>query len=210
MLYNMAHKVVIIEPINIIRDTLKMILHEESNATLQGTLSNISSLFPLLEMREVNIVFSEVFDEKISLVDGINSLRMLKSNYPNIDLIVHTEIEEPALLIQTNADAIYSKRNSVELTRLNFRKILTEKKVISAHFYEDRKMLSDYSYLSEYEWKILVLFCRAQNIRDIATLLKCSYRSVSRVKRKIMRALKITNNTQFKIMINHLNKKMGQ
>lgn len=210
MLFKMANKVVIIEPINIIRDTLKMILNEESDATLQGALSNISSLFPLLEMREVNVIFSEVFDENMSLVDGISSLRVLKSKYPNIDLIVHTEIEDPALLIQTHADAIYSKRNSMELTRLIFRKILTEKKGVSAHFYEDRKLLSNYSYLSEYEWRILVLYCKVQNIRDIATLLKCSYRSVSRVKRNIMRALKVTNNTQFKIMINHLNKKMGQ
>lgn len=210
MLFKMTSKVVIIEPINIIRDALKMVIREESDATLQGALSNISALFPLLEMREVNVIFSEVFDENMSLIDGINNLRVLKKNHPNIDLIVHTEIEDPALLIQTHADAIYSKKNSMEFTKLTFRKILKEKKVIKAHFYEDRKMLSDYSYLSEYEWKILVLFCRAQNISDIATLLKCSYRSVSRVKRNIMRALKITNNTQFKILINHLNKKMGQ
>lgn len=210
MSFKMERKIVIIEPIDLIRDTLKMVIHQESDAALQGTLTNINALFPLLEMREVNLIFSEVFDEDMSLIDGISSLRKIKANNPNIDLIIHTEIEEPALLIQTQADAIYSKRNSMEKIRFNLRKILREKKAIGEFFYEERKKTFNYPYLSVYEWEILELFCKAHSIEDIAILTKSSYKCISRVKRKIMRSLNIINNTQFKKTLLILNKKMGQ
>lgn len=210
MSFNMARKIVIIEPVNLIRETLKMVVHQESDAVLQGTLTNINALFPLLDMREVNVIFCEVFDENMSLIDGISSLRKIKANHPNVDLIIHTEIEEPALLIQTHADAIYSKRNSMETTRCNLRKILKEELAVSALFHEERKNTYNYSYLSIHEWEILKLFCKAYSIKDIAILKKSSYKGISRIKRNIMRSLKISNNTQFKKTIINLNKTMGQ
>lgn len=208
MLFKAPSKIVIVEPVSLIRDTLKNVVRDESDASIQGSLSNISALVPLLEMKEVNVIFSEVYDSNLSLIDGISILRKLKETHPHVDLIIYTEIEIPSLLIQTQADAIYSKRNSMDNIRINIREILKENKVISSIFYKQRRKYFRYSYLSDYEWKVLVLFCKIQNIKDIAAITKSSYKSISRIKRKIMTTLNISNNTQFKIVINLLNKKI--
>ena len=210
MAWKRKEKVVIMEPLAMVSDVMSQILREEGDIIIEGSLSSFLSLKSLLELRKVDVVFSEVYDVSISIVEGIDFLRKLKANFPAIDIIIHTEIEMPALLIQTNADAIYMKQLGVEGCRASVSQILKAESMVNVLFYEDRKNNYDYEMLSEFEWAMLIMFSQQLSISDIAKKMKTNYRRVSRTKHIIMAKLKVNNNVEFSKMMALAGNKFGE
>lgn len=197
MAWKRREKVAIMEPLSMVSDVMSQILREESDIIIEGALSNFISLKSLLELRKLDVVFSEVYDANTSIIEGLDFLRKLKAQFPAIDMIIHTEIEIPALLIQSNADAIYMKQLGVEGCRASAAQILNATSMVSVLFYEDRKIRYDFEMLSDYEWEVLIMFSQQMSITEIATKMKTQYRRISRVKHIIMDKLKVSNNVAF-------------
>lgn len=197
MAWKRREKVAIMEPLSMVSDVMSQILREESDIIIEGALSNFISLKSLLELRKLDVVFSEVYDANTSIIEGLNFLRKLKAQFPAIDMIIHTEIEIPALLIQSNADAIYMKQLGVEGCRASAAQILNATSMVSVLFYEDRKLRYNFEMLSDYEWEVLIMFSQQMSITEIATKMKTQYRRISRVKHIIMHKLKVSNNVAF-------------
>ncbi|MBU9858375.1 hypothetical protein [Rahnella bonaserana] len=197
MAWKRREKVAIMEPLSMVSDVMSQILREEGDIIIEGALSNFLSLKSLLELRKLDVVFSEVYDANTSIIEGLDCLRKLKAQFPAIDMIIHTEIEIPALLIQSNADAIYMKQLGVEGCRASAAQILNATSMVSVLFYEDRKLRYDFEMLSDYEWEVLIMFSQQMSITEIATKMKTQYRRISRVKHIIMHKLKVSNNVAF-------------
>ncbi|WP_447867604.1 hypothetical protein [Rahnella bonaserana] len=197
MAWKRREKVAIMEPLSMVSDVMSQILREEGDIIIEGALSNFLSLKSLLELRKLDVVFSEVYDANTSIIEGLDCLRKLKAQFPAIDMIIHTEIEIPALLIQSNADAIYMKQLGVEGCRASAAQILNATSMVSVLFYEDRKLRYDFEMLSDYEWEVLIMFSQQMSITEIATKMKTQYRRISRVKHIIMDKLKVSNNVAF-------------
>ena len=197
MAWKRREKVAIMEPLSMVSDVMSQILREEGDINIEGALSNFLSLKSLLELRKLDVVFSEVYDANTSIIEGLDCLRKLKAQFPAIDMIIHTEIEIPALLIQSNADAIYMKQLGVEGCRASAAQILNATSMVSVLFYEDRKLRYDFEMLSDYEWEVLIMFSQQMSITEIATKMKTQYRRISRVKHIIMHKLKVSNNVAF-------------
>jgi|SRR5471030_129542 len=197
MAWKRREKVVIMEPLSMVNETMTQILREEGDIIIEGALYNFVSLKSLLELRKLDVVFSEVYDASTSIIEGLDFLRKLKAQFPAIDIILHTEIEIPALLIQSNADAIYMKQLGVEGCRASAAQILNAESMVSVLFYEDRKRHYDFEMLSDYEWEVLIMFSQQMSITNIADKKKTDYRRISRMKHAIMDKLKINNNVAF-------------
>ena len=197
MAWKRREKVAIMEPLSMVNETMTQILREEGDIIIEGTLYNFVSLKSLLELRKLDVVFSEVYDASTSIIEGLDFLRKLKAQFPAIDIILHTEIEIPALLIQSNADAIYMKQLGVEGCRASAAQILNAESMVSVLFYEDRKRHYDFEMLSDYEWEVLIMFSQQMSITHIADKKKTDYRRISRMKHAIMDKLKINNNVAF-------------
>ncbi|WP_136627596.1 response regulator transcription factor [Rahnella inusitata] len=197
MAWKRREKVAIMEPLSMVNETMTQILREEGDIIIEGALYNFVSLKSLLELRKLDVVFSEVYDASTSIIEGLDLLRKLKAQFPAIDIILHTEIEIPALLIQSNADAIYMKQLGVEGCRASAAQILNAESMVSVLFYEDRKRHYDFEMLSDYEWEVLIMFSQQMSITNIADKKKTDYRRISRMKHAIMNKLKINNNVAF-------------
>ncbi|MFS7307665.1 hypothetical protein [Rahnella inusitata] len=197
MAWKRREKVAIMEPLSMVNETMTQILREEGDIIIEGALYNFVSLKSLLELRKLDVVFSEVYDASTSIIEGLDFLRKLKAQFPAIDIILHTEIEIPALLIQSNADAIYMKQLGVEGCRASAAQILNAESMVSVLFYEDRKRHYDFEMLSDYEWEVLIMFSQQMSITHIADKKKTDYRRISRMKHAIMDKLKINNNVAF-------------
>ncbi len=210
MAWKRREKVAIMEPLSMVSDVMSQILREESDIIIEGTLSNFISLKSLLELRKLDVVFSEVYDVNTSIIEGLDFLRKLKAKFPAIDMIIHTEIEIPALLIQSNADAIYMKQLGVEGCRASAAQILNATSMVSVLFYEDRKLRYDFEILSDYEWEVLIMFSQQMSITEIATKMKTQYRRISRVKHIIMDKLKVSNNVAFSQFMALAGSKFGE
>src|SRR5476651_2112534 len=189
MAWKRREKVVIMEPLSMVNETMTQILREEGDIIIEGALYNFVSLKSLLELRKLDVVFSEVYDASTSIIEGLDFLRKLKAQFPAIDIILHTEIEIPALLIQSNADAIYMKQLGVEGCRASAAQILNAESMVSVLFYEDRKR--------HYDCEVLIMFSQQMSITNIADKKKTDYRRISRMKHAIMDKLKINNNVAF-------------
>ncbi len=210
MAWKRREKVAIMEPLSMVSDVMSQILREESDIIIEGALSNFISLKSLLELRKLDVVFSEVYDANTSIIEGLDFLRKLKAQFPAIDMIIHTEIEIPALLIQSNADAIYMKQLGVEGCRASAAQILNATSMVSVLFYEDRKLRYDFEMLSDYEWEVLIMFSQQMSITEIATKMKTQYRRISRVKHIIMDKLKVSNNVAFSQFMALAGSKFGE
>lgn len=210
MAWKRREKVAIMEPLSMVSDVMSQILREESDIIIEGTLSNFISLKSLLELRKSDVVFSEVYDVNTSIIEGLDFLRKLKAQFPAIDMIIHTEIEIPALLIQSNADAIYMKQLGIEGCRASAAQILNATSMVSVLFYEDRKLRYDFEILSDYEWEVLIMFSQQMSITEIATKMKTQYRRISRVKHIIMDKLKVSNNVAFSQFMALAGSKFGE
>ena len=197
MAWKRREKVAIMEPLSLVSDVMTQILREEGDIIIEGALYNFVSLKSLLELRKLDVVFSEVYDASTSIIEGLDFLRKLKAQFPAIDIILHTEIEIPALLIQSNADAIYMKQLDVNGCRASAAQILNAESMVSVLFYEDRKLNYNFDMLSDYEWEVLIMFSQQMSITNIADKMKTDYRRISRMKHTIMDKLKITNNVAF-------------
>ncbi|QLK61362.1 hypothetical protein GE278_11550 [Enterobacteriaceae bacterium Kacie_13] len=197
MAWKRREKVAIMEPLSMVNETMTQILREEGDIIIEGALYNFVSLKSLLELRKLDVVFSEVYDASTSIIEGLDFLRKLKAKFPAIDIILHTEIEIPALLIQSNPDAIYMKQLGVEGCRASAAQILSAESMVSVLFYEDRKRHYDFEMLSDYEWEVLIMFSQQMSITHIADKKKTDYRRISRMKHAIMDKLKINNNVAF-------------
>ena len=193
-----------------VSDVMSQILREEGDIIIEGALSNFLSLKSLLELRKLDVVFSEVYDVNTSIIEGLDFLRKLKAQFPAIDMIIHTEIEIPALLIQSNADAIYMKQLGIEGCRASAAQILNATSMVSVLFYEDRKLRYDFEILSDYEWEVLIMFSQQMSITEIATKMKTQYRRISRVKHIIMDKLKVSNNVAFSQFMALAGSKFGE
>jgi DNA-binding NarL/FixJ family response regulator len=210
MAWKRREKVAIMEPLSMVSDVMSQILREEGDIIIEGALSNFLSLKSLLELRKLDVVFSEVYDANTSIIEGLDFLRKLKAQFPAIDMIIHTEIEIPALLIQSNADAIYMKQLGVEGCRASAAQILNATSMVSVLFYEDRKLRYDFEMLSDYEWEVLIMFSQQMSITEIATKMKTQYRRISRVKHIIMDKLKVSNNVAFSQFMALAGSKFGE
>ena len=210
MAWKRREKVAIMEPLSMVSDVMSQILREEGDIIIEGALSNFLSLKSLLELRKLDVVFSEVYDANTSIIEGLDCLRKLKAQFPAIDMIIHTEIEIPALLIQSNADAIYMKQLGVEGCRASAAQILNATSMVSVLFYEDRKLRYDFEMLSDYEWEVLIMFSQQMSITEIATKMKTQYRRISRVKHIIMDKLKVSNNVAFSQLMALAGSKFGE
>ena len=209
MAWKRREKVAIMEPLSMVSDVMSQILREEGGVIIEGTLSSFLSLQSLLELRKIDVIFSEVYDANTSIIQGLHFLRKLKAQFPAIDIIVHTEIEIPALLIQSNADAIYMKQLGVEGCRASAAQILNAESMVSVLFYEDRKRHYDFGMLNDFEWQVLIMFSQQMSITTISTEMKTDYRRISRTKHAMMKKLKVSNNVAFSQLMALAGSKFG-
>lgn len=197
MAWKRREKVAIMEPLSMVSDVMSQILREEGDIIIEGVISNFTSLRSVLELRNVDVVFSEVYDARTSIIEGLDFLRKLKAQFSDIDIIIHTEIEIPSLLIQSNADAIYMKQIGLEGCRASASQILNAESMVSVLFYEDRKANYNFMMLSDFEWQVLIMFSLQMSIAHIAKETARSYQRISRIKHDIMDKLKVSNNVAF-------------
>ena len=210
MAWKSKEKIAIMEPLSLVSDVMSMVLREEGGLLIKGAVKNFSALFYLIQIRRLDVIFTEIYDEHTTIIEGVNYIREIKKRYPNIDLIIHTEIDMPALLVQSNADFIHMKKLSMNECRESLTKILKVGSMLSVLFHDSRKINYNYKNLSEIEWEILMLYSKGLKNSDIAELKETTVQSISRRKRIIMSKLNIVNNTAFKNFLALSGKKFGE
>lgn len=210
MAWKSKEKIAIMEPLSLVSDVMSMVLREEGGLLIKGAVKNFSALFYLIQIRRLDVIFTEIYDEHTTIIEGVNYIREIKKRYPNIDLIIHTEIDMPALLVQSNADFIHMKKLSMNECRESLTNILKVGSMLSVLFHDSRKINYNYKNLSEIEWEILMLYSKGLKNSDIAELKETTVQSISRRKRIIMSKLNIVNNTAFKNFLALSGKKFGE
>lgn len=210
MAWQNKEKIAVMDPVSMVGDVMSLILREEGAVLIKGAIRSFSSLLSLMKIRRLDIIFSEIYDVKTTIIEGVNYLREIKKTYPTIDVVIHTDIELPSLLIQSNADFIHMKKLGIEGCRDSLREILKVGSILSVLFHEEKMANYNYEALSDIEWKILMEYSRGLKTKDIANIFNTTVQSVSRRKRIIMRKMKIKNNTSFNNLLAASGRKLGE
>lgn len=143
--------VIIMEPFAMVREIVATIMRKDSNVSIVGLLSNFSAMEILLSLKGADVIFCEGYDHSLSIIESMRFIRMIKKQHPGIDVIIHTEIELPCILVQSNADAIYMKKLGENSCRAPVSQILSSENMTNFVFYKDRKMHYDFQILTDEE-----------------------------------------------------------
>lgn len=191
-------KISLMEPMTIVRDSVAKILLDEGDVILKGKLNSFTALECLFKIREIDTVFSEVYDESMSVIQGVNFLRKLKKEMPGLKIIIHTEVNIPELLLQTEADVILQKKMSVGECRYIAHDILNGAVPINTFYTNDCAI---HQRLNDIEWEVFVSLSDKIPLKEISKNMKIGYKTISRHKISLIRKLGLRNSVQLNTLI---------
>lgn len=189
------------EPFTLVRNVTEDIVKSQDGIILEGSFPNFDSLKDLLTLRKIDLLFTEIYDKDTSISEGLDFLKKIKSQYPLIDMIILSDINLPGILMQSNADAIYTKKVSIENFKNRISNALNTEHSASLMFYDERIRSYNFEMLNDLEWGVFLLLSKQMSMYKISKKYNMDYKKVSRLKRSIIKKLQLDNSTHLsKIM----------
>jgi len=196
-------KILIADDHSIVRSGLKKILNEDSNIEISGEASNHHEVLSSLSVNAVDIL---LLDISMPGRDGLDTLKEVKSHYPNVKVIMlsmHPEDRYAIRSIKAGASGYVSKESATEELVNAIQRVSSGTKYISKALAE--KMIEyigvemeipPHELLSDREFQVLCMIASGKTIIQIGEKLSISPSTVATYRTRILEKLKLTTDNE--------------
>jgi len=173
---------------------LREVVNQSSNFLLLANLKSFSALQLLLEIGDVDIVFTELYDS------GMDIIRDNRHHWKKVKLIILTSVEEPGLvkyLTSMGAQCYFSKRDNITAISSGLNQQDRINNMVSPRL--DTQINSESSYrtaLTMAELNVAWLLARNNTVITISKQMNVSYKTIHTHKTNLMKKLNIADMPQ--------------
>jgi len=196
-------KVIIADDHPIVRAGLKQIITEDGTITVAGEASKGSELLAQVRRKDFDVV---LLDLSMPGMDGIDVLKQLKIEKPNIPVIiltVHPESQYALRILKAGASGYLTKDSASDELIRAIRKVNGGGKYISQTLAEKIAFTLDgdagkppHETLSDREYQVLCLIGSGKTVSQIADTLALSVKTVSTYRTRILEKMQLSNNAE--------------
>ena len=193
-------KVLVADNHPIVQEGITSVLGNSKGIQISGTVSTTTELFEFLTKKKPNIVLLEM---DIPEVNGITALRKLKTDYPEIKVLMYSAQPEDVYAISTlraGASGYLSKASDTALIPEAIQKIynggvfitneLAQRLAVDESTNKPRRFFRK---LSTREIEVLKLLAAGKRNKHVAEELNLNEKTVSTYKARLMRKLNVDN-----------------
>ncbi len=184
----------------IVRKGLVQVLREEFPDGEITEVANSTEVFHQLSKKIWDII---LLDISMPGRNGIEVLKQIRSNGINAPILMistHSEEQYAVRALKAGASGFLNKESATEDLLTAIRKVLSEKKYISASLTEKLAETfgekSDHELLSDREMQVLQLIASGKSVSEIATEISLSVNTISTYRTRILEKLKLNNNSE--------------
>ncbi|MBM7344116.1 LuxR C-terminal-related transcriptional regulator [Pantoea coffeiphila] len=165
-----------------------------------ANLKSFSALQLLLEIGDVDIVFTELYDSGMDIITGIEFIRNNRHHWRKVKLIILTSVEEPGLvkyLTGMGAQCYFSKRDDITAIISGLNQQDRIQSVVSPRL--DTQTNSENAYrtpLTMAELNVAWLLARNNTVITISKQMNVSYKTIHTHKTNLMKKLNIADMPQ--------------
>ena len=185
----------------VIRKGITCMLKKKSDYTIVGKATNAEELYQQLEESKPDILIMEI---DMPQINGINSLRTIKENYPNTRVLIyscHPEEIYALRSIKTGAAGYVPKTATTKTFLKALKKVakggISLNSELTSTFTSrnvgESSAISRYKKLSSREIEVLNLLSSGKRNKDIANALDINEKTVSTYKTRLLKKLKVDN-----------------
>lgn len=185
----------------VIRKGISCMLKKNNDYKITGKASNAEELYKQLEENRPDILIMEI---DMPQINGINSLRTIKENFPETRVLIYsTHPEEIYALrsIKTGAAGYVPKTASTKTFLKALKKVAKGGISLNAELTStftsrnvgESSAISRYKKLSSREIEVLNLLSSGKRNKDIANALDINEKTVSTYKTRLLKKLKVDN-----------------
>jgi DNA-binding NarL/FixJ family response regulator len=181
-------------------------ISKEKEIKFIGEADNGLALLELLEQKTPDIVLMDI---KMPEMDGVTTTRIIQDKYPDVKIIALTMYDNDDsiigmleagasgyLLKNTNRSEMVEAIHDVFVGKRGYDKFINTKivELISKRKYSLNKG-QDLQELNAIEIQIITLLCKTYSAKEIADILKMSYRTVEGYKSRLLTKFEARNTT---------------
>ena len=192
--------ILIVDDHLIVREGIKRIINDVHDMHIVGEASNGNEAMELIFRNTYDIILMDISMPELNGLQTLKLIRKHNNKLPVLMLSMHSEEQYAMRSIKAGASGYITKETATDQLVTAIRKINAGRKYISKEvaellitdlYHEDDK--DPHENLSDREFEILKMIARGQTIKDIATSLIISPKTVSTYRGRILEKLNIKN-----------------
>ncbi len=187
----------------VVRQGIRKILDGEPDISLAGEAAMFMELLDLFEERQPDVI---VLDITLPGSSGLDVLKELKAQYPDIPVLILTIHKEEHFALRTlkaGADGFLNKMSVSDELVQAVRKIAGGGKYVSAKVAEllameidDRSSATPHENLSDREFQVMLRIARGMKLQDIAEELCLSPKTIGTYRERLLEKMNMKTNTE--------------
>lgn len=187
----------------VVRQGIRKILDGEPDISLAGEAAMFMELLDLFEERQPDII---VLDITLPGSSGLDVLKELKAQYPDIPVLILTIHKEEHFALRTlkaGADGFLNKMSVSDELVQAVRRIAGGGKYVSAKVAEllameidDRSSGIPHENLSDREFQVMLRIARGMKLQDIAEELCLSPKTIGTYRERLLEKMNMKTNTE--------------
>ncbi|MEJ4045124.1 response regulator transcription factor [Erwinia sp. SLM-02] len=173
---------------------------QSSNYLLLANLKSFSALQLLLEIGDVDIVFTELYDSGMDIIAGIEFIRNNRHHWKKVKLIIFTNVEEPGLvkyLSGMGVQCYLSKRDKLtEITSALNQQDRIKNRISPRLGTQINSEFPCRTPLTMAELNVAWLLARNKTVITISRQMNVSYKTIHTHKTNLMKKLNVADMPQ--------------
>lgn len=191
--------IVIMEPQQLVSYALKKIF--EDKLRVNEVLDNIDALRKSLTNGDASLVVMELYSSQDTLFDGIEFVEGFHRTWPDIKLLIVTDLEQPSLLLKIlkcRGVSLISKQDKLQILEETIDALVAGQPCSSPclqALINNPPTRAQYA-LTDMEWRVLRLMGQGASVNEISQMININYKTVQGHKRNFMKKMDISSNIQ--------------
>ena len=195
--------IIIADDHEIVRAGLKQIISNSNDLVVKGEANDGQQLLEKVRDEEYDVV---LLDIKMPGRSGLDILKQLKVEYPDIPVIVlsmHPEDQYAVRTIKAGAAGYLTKETAGEKLIEAIKKVFNGGKYISPTLAEkladsiaNDKQKPPHEYLTDREFQVMCLIASGKTVTEIAKELFLSVKTISTYRQRILEKMNMKNNAE--------------
>jgi DNA-binding NarL/FixJ family response regulator len=185
----------------IVREGLRRIVSEDATLTVAGEASTAPELFRLLAAAPIDVVLLDVSMPGSSFTDTLRDLRVKHASVKILVLSAHPEDQWAMRALQAGAAGYLTKDHSPEQLVQAIHRVARGRKYVSdtmaerlANMADDDMSRAPHERLTQREFEVLRALGSGMMVKDVATQLRLSAKTVSTYRCRLLAKMGYTSN----------------
>jgi DNA-binding NarL/FixJ family response regulator len=196
-------KVLIADDHTLVRKGLKEILSETSDIVVADEASNGQEVLDKVSTNDYDVI---LLDLTMPVKSGLDILKQLREEKPHIHILVlsmHPEEQYAVRILRAGASGYLTKASATDELIEAIRKVSSGGKYISSTLAEKLALALEegvekplHESLSDREYQVMCIIASGKTIKEIADELNLSINTVSTLRTRILKKMKMKNNAE--------------